>query len=223
MDIAKAEYKWTAEYKRIIRMGSRSSTEWAGYTLLSCSLSQHFSAMSEALSPMFASAPDPCWKIKAHDMAGVILIVPCPKNSLTLVSELKVAIESLNPVYVFERTTLVVRLEEVATAHYDAPDAVGFSPDSASSGETNSALILHNHQSLIQCGLEDGSGVDMFLQDIVWRPRDRSYQDKIMAGAKVASFTYNDVSDRIDAETAAAVAWTLEVRWKPCIPCFIIL
>ena len=168
--------------------------------------------MTEALATVVASAPDACWKIHAFDMAGAMLIVPCPQNAHTLVADIKRAVETLKPEYVFERTMLTVRLKEKATAHDDAPDAVAFSPDSASSGETNSALILHNDQSLIQCGLEDGTAVDMFLQDIVWRPRDRSYQDKLMAGAKVASFTSSDICDKMDAETAAAVAWTLTVR-----------
>ena len=118
----------------------------------------------------------------------------------------------MNPEYVFERTILTVRVKEAATEDDDAHCAGAVSPDSANSAETKSAPILQNHQSMIQCGLGDGAALDVFVQDIVWRPKDRVYQEKIMAGATVASFQYCDTSDKIDAETAAAVAWTLTVR-----------
>jgi hypothetical protein len=170
--------------------------------------------MSELLTPVVASVPDTVWKVNAHDMAGDVLIVPCPRNEQTLVSEIKCAIETLKPEYVFERTILAFRLEEQAKEHDDALVAGSSSSVPAIVDASMSVTILQNHQSLIQCGVGNGSALDVFLQDIVWRPRDREYQDKIMAGAKVASFTHSELCDKIDAESAAAVAWTLTVRSK---------
>jgi hypothetical protein len=148
-------------------------------------------------------------------MAGVVMIIPCPHHALTSIGDLKRAIALYDSELPVNRLRFTVRRDVSEMAAIQ---------DASSLLDPDAVLLLQDEQTLGQCGLGPGASVDMFVEDIAWRPLDRDLQEKLMAGGPVVFITDNwngdGISQRLDAESGAAIAWTLTVRFvvlsKPC-------
>jgi hypothetical protein len=125
------------------------------------------------------TADSSMWHVGLHTMAGRVFNVQCPRKALTLVIDLKRAVESQDSEFPANRLNLTVRPI----------------PGAASSVEHDESLVLQDHQTLHQCGLGDCAAFNVLLPDIEWRPRDRELQDKIIAGGPVFSITDNRNGD----------------------------
>jgi hypothetical protein len=73
-------------------------------------------------------------------------------------------------------------------------------------------VLLQDHFSLCDCGLTNGSSLDLVVKEIDWRMSDVALQEKLMSGGPVADFSNTFNGDHFDEQSAAAVAFVLSVR-----------
>jgi hypothetical protein len=163
------------------------------------------------------------WEVFIHSMAGTVFVVPCPQQALTLLIDVKRNLEMQNPEWPAERQCLTTTIKEAdhesasepeskrqcVTAHDNGGADV---QDSANSITSFTTVLLQDHFSLCDCGLTNGSSLDLVVKEIDWRMSDVALQEKLMSGGPVADFSNTFNGDHFDEQSAAAVAFVLSVR-----------
>ena len=184
--------------------------------------------MTEISSPLacFSDSDDP-FILQVHCMSGSVLAISCPRKSLTLIRDVKRNLEMQYPDWPMERQCLIAKIEdkyeptsptnrEPSTKRQcfsknEDLDVGKFPQVTDSQAMYPDEFIFQDHLTLGECGLKNGSGIELLVKDIAWREIDLALQVKVMEKECVdLTNTWN--GEKFDSQSVAAIAWVLNVR-----------
>jgi hypothetical protein len=196
-------------------------------------MSEVAATLADAGSVASSTTDKNVWSLNIYTMAGERFVVSCPEMASTLVRDIKKKMFELNDDWTIDEQCLMARIndqiiEEIGPLQEPASKRqcimsenvgrkIGNFVNEQAKTITNESdnmplmpILFQDHATLGECGLANGSELDLLVRSIEWRSSDIVVQEKTMAG-EVVDFTNKWDGNKFDSKTFAAIAHVLKV------------